>query len=73
MLGHRYGGEEAKAAGIVDEVAPLSELRETATAAGGKLAGPEGLDRRTLTALKRDLYRNVVQVLSEPPRFYSRI
>ena len=64
---------EAHAAGLVDEVCPLPQLRDSAVDAGERLAGSGGLDRRTLTALKRDLYRDVVQVLSEPPRFYSRI
>ena len=73
VLGRRYGGEEAHAAGLVDEVVLPARLRETAVATGERLAGRGGLDRRTLTALKRDLYIDVVQALSEPPRFYSRI
>ena len=73
MLGKRYGGEDAQAASIVDEVCPLAELRDTAIAAAGKLAGREGLDRRTLVALKRDLYRDVVQALSKPPKLQSRL
>jgi enoyl-CoA hydratase/carnithine racemase len=73
VLGRRYGGQEAHAAGLVDKVCPPAQLRESAMAAGERLAGPGGLERRTLAALKRDLYRDVVQILSEPPRFYSRI
>ena len=71
VLGKRYSGEDAQAAGIVDEVCPLAELRDTAIAAAGKLAGREGLDRRTLVALKRDLYRDVLRALTEPNRMYS--
>ena len=71
VLGKRYSGEDAQAAGIVDEVCPLAELRDTAIAAAGKLAGRDGLDRRTLVALKRDLYRDVVRALAEPNRMYS--
>ena len=71
VLGKRYNGEEAKAAGIVDEVCPPAQLKGTAMAAANKLAGSEGLDRKTLTTLKRDLYRDVVQALTEPSRMYS--
>ena len=71
VLGQRYSGEEAKTAGIVDQVAPLTELRAAAIAAGDRLAGSEGLDRRTLSALKRDTYRNIVLHLSEPTKMYS--
>ena len=64
ILAKRYGGVDAQAAGIVDEVCPLAELRDTAIAAAGKLAGREGLDRRTLVTLKRDLYRDAYCSLS---------
>jgi enoyl-CoA hydratase/carnithine racemase len=70
VLGQRYTGEEAKAAGIVDEVCPLAELRDTAITAAVRLAG-QGLDRRTLSTLKYDLHREIVQALTEPPRMYS--
>ena len=73
VLGRRYTGVEAHTAGIVDEVCPPEQLREVALAAAGRLAGTEGLDRRTLTALKHDLYKDVIQALSDPPKFYSRI
>ena len=55
ILGKRYGGIEAERAGIVDEVAPPDQLREAAIAAANRLAGP-GLDTRTVSTLKRDLY-----------------
>ena len=71
VLGKRYTGIEAEAAGIVDEVCPPAQLRDTAIAAAGRLAGSEGLDRKTLSTLKRDLYRDVVQALTEPSRMYS--
>ena len=73
VLGRRYTGVEAHTAGIVDEVCPPEQLREVALAAAGRLAGTEGLDRRTLTALKHDLYKDVIQALSDLPKFYSRI
>ena len=73
VLGRRYTGEEAKENKIVDEVCPMSQLEERALAAADKLAGKEGLDRRTLAALKGDLYRDVYACLSEPVRFYSRL
>lgn len=73
VLGKRYSGEEAERAGIVNEVCPPDELRDTAIATACKLAGSEGLDRRTLSTLKYDLYRDVILALSEPPRYYSPI
>ena len=73
VLGKRYTGPEAEAAGIVHETCPLAELKDRAIAAASRLAGEEGLDRKTLSALKHDLYKDVVQVLSEPARFYSRL
>ena len=73
VLGKRYSGVEAHAAGLVNEISPPDVLRAAAIAAGDRLAGSEGLDRKTLSALKRDLYRDVVQLLLEPPRFYSRM
>ena len=71
VLGRRYTGEEARAAGIVDEVCPLAQLKSVAMAAAVRLAGKDGLDRKTLSAIKHDLYRDVVRVLSEPTRTYS--
>ena len=71
VLGRKYTGKEAKAAGIVDELCLQAQLKSTAITAACRLVGSEGLDRRTLTVLKRDLYRDVVQALTEPPRLYS--
>ena len=73
VLGKRYSGVEAHKAGLVDELCSPTELRDTAITAACRLVGSEGLDRRTLTVLKRDLYRDVVQALIEPPRLYSRL
>lgn len=64
ILARRFGGEEAEVAGIVHEVCPLSELSDRAVAAAGKLTSGEGLDRRTLSILKHDLYRDVYTALS---------
>ena len=71
VLGKRYTGEEARAAGIVDEACAQPQLKKTALAAAVRLAGGDGLDRRTLTVLKRDLYRDAVRALTEPLRMYS--
>ena len=73
VLGRRYTAEEAKESKMVDEVCPMSQLEERALAAANKLAGKEGLDRRTLAAIKSDLYRDTVTALNEPVRFYSRL
>lgn len=64
VLARRFGGEEAKMAGIVHEVCPLRDLRDRAIAAAGKLAGSKGLDRKTLSTLKHDIYRDVYTALS---------
>jgi enoyl-CoA hydratase/carnithine racemase len=72
VLGKRYSGEEAEKAGIVDELSPPDELRAAAIAAAGRLAG-QGLDRRSLSTLKYDLYRDIAVAMAEPPRYYSPI
>lgn len=64
ILARRYSGEEAEAAGIVHEVCPLSELRDRAVAAAGKLASRHDLDRQTVTTLKHDLYEDAYSALS---------
>ena len=72
VLGKRYTAPEAQAAGIINEVSSLEELKENAIAAANKLAG-DGLDRKTLSALKHDLHKGVYQALMEPARFYSQL
>ena len=69
-LGKKYTAEEAKTAGIVNEVSSLEELKDSAVAAANKLAG-DGLDRKTLATIKHDVYRDVYQALNEPVRVYS--
>lgn len=71
-LGKRYTGEEAKAAGIVNELSSLEELKESALAAAERLAG-DGLDRKSLTTMKLDLYKDVYKALNEPLKFSSKI
>ena len=73
VLGRRYTAEEAKESRIVEEVCPVSKLEERAVAAANKLAGKEGLNRGTLSAIKQDLYRDTLASLNEPMRFYSRL
>ena len=70
VLGKKYTAAEAKAAGIINEVCSLERLQTSAIAAANRLAG-DGLDRKTLAALKHDLHRDIVQNLKEPVRFYS--
>ena len=70
-LGWRYTAEEAKEAKIIDEVCSLSELEETALAAANRIAGKDGLDRRMLSSIKRNLYHDTCTTLSESVRFYS--
>lgn len=71
-LGKRYTAEEAKAAGIINEVSSLEKLEGSAVAAANRLAG-EGLDRKTLAAIKHDLYYDVYRILNEPVRLYSQL
>ena len=71
-LGMRYTAEEARTAGIVDEVSSLEELKDSAIAAANRLAG-DGLDRKTLATLKHDVYRDVYRALNEPVRLYSKM
>ena len=70
VLGERYTGEQAKEAELVDEVCAIDKLEQTALSAAKRLAGEEGLDRRTLAAIKHHLYRDLCTTLSEPPQFY---
>ena len=66
ILAKRFSGEEAKAAGIVHEVCPEGEMMDRAVAAASKLqASKQLLDRRTLSTLKSDLYRDAYTALSE--------
>jgi len=51
----------------------MNKLLDTARAAALRLAGTDGLDRDTLTTLKRDLHRKAFTALSEPMRYYSKL
>ncbi len=62
--GHRYGGSEAAADGLVDAAAPLDRLLETATARVRDLAGK---DRATLGAIKSRMFADVVTALRDHP------
>ena len=73
ILGTKYTAEEALAAQIINEVCPMDQLLDRAIAAGQRLSGEDGLDRRTLTAIKRDTYRDACKALQEPTRFYSNL
>jgi len=60
VTGHRYGGAEAAARGIVHEAAPESEVLPRAVERARPLAGKH---RATLRALRRGLYRDALAVL----------
>lgn len=62
--GHRFGGEEAAAYGIVDGVAPLESL---AAAAADRVRALAGKDRLTLGTIKSRMYADVVTALRTPP------
>jgi enoyl-CoA hydratase/carnithine racemase len=63
-LGHRFGGPDALAAGIVDDVAPEGEVLGRAVAAAGALAGKRP---QVLAAVKRQLYPEALALLGIEP------
>ena len=73
VLGKRYAAEEALSSTIVQEICPVEQLREKAMAAGLRLAGEDGLDRTSLSTIKKDLYRDTYLALKEPPIYYSTL
>ncbi|OZC72573.1 enoyl-CoA hydratase [Rhodococcus sp. 15-725-2-2b] len=60
--GHRYGADEAVAAGLVDGTAPESELIASAL---DRLTPIAGKDRGTLGAIKTTMYASVSTALSQ--------
>lgn len=61
--GHRFGAEEALAAGIVDATAEVEDLHEAAAARVRHLAGK---DRATLGTIKQRMFADVVAALRLP-------
>jgi enoyl-CoA hydratase/carnithine racemase len=61
--GRRYTAEEALAAGIVDEIAPLDEVAPNAIARAAALAGK---DAATLAAIKTTMYAGTLAALALP-------
>ncbi len=61
--GRRYGGPEALAAGIVDELAPLDDVLPRAVAHAAALTGK---DATTLGAIKRGMYGPTLAALRAP-------
>jgi Delta3-Delta2-enoyl-CoA isomerase len=59
--GRRYGGEQALAAGIVDEAVPDEQVLAAAVA---RAAGLAGKPRVTLAAIKRNLYAEALAALA---------
>jgi enoyl-CoA hydratase/carnithine racemase len=60
VSGRRYGGEDALAAGIVQEVGAEDEVLDRAIA---RVAPYAGKSRATMTALKAGLYPHVLRAL----------
>ena len=81
ILAKRYSGEEAEAAGIVQEVCPPTDIiTERAVSAAAGLAGARHhlhphlkLDRKTLATLKHRLYRDAYSALSGVVMHKSKI
>ena len=60
VVGHRYGGPEAAAVGIVDEALPLDALTDAAIARVAPLAGTAG---ENLATIKRQLYPLIAELV----------
>ena len=73
VLGKRYTAEEALSCKIVQEICPVEQLREKAIAAGLRRAGEDGLDRKVLSTIKKNLYSDAYGSLREPMKFYSHL
>ncbi len=71
MLGTRYTAQEALTAQIISETSPAGQLLERAMEAGHRLAGKDGLDRTTLTSLKKDTHREACKALNGPVQFFA--
>ncbi|MFI8565356.1 enoyl-CoA hydratase-related protein [Rhodococcus sp. NPDC078407] len=61
--GHRYGGGDALALGLVDAVADAGSLLDDAIARAGGLAGTRG---EVLGEIKRTMYANEIRSLTTP-------
>ncbi|WP_372810877.1 enoyl-CoA hydratase-related protein, partial [Litorivivens sp.] len=61
LTGKRFGGEEAKQAGVVDATTTSDQLLARAE----ELAQPmRGKDRRALAGLKADIHRPILNVIA---------
>uniref|UniRef100_UPI0035676865 enoyl-CoA hydratase/isomerase family protein n=1 Tax=Litorivivens sp. TaxID=2020868 RepID=UPI0035676865 len=61
LTGKRFGGEEAKQAGVVDATTTIDQLLARAE----ELAQPmRGKDRRALAGLKADIHRPILNVIA---------
>jgi Delta3-Delta2-enoyl-CoA isomerase len=63
--GRRYGGDQALAAGLVDEAVAEELVLDAAVERAGALAGKQ---RATMGAIKRNLYADALAALSEAAR-----
>lgn len=64
VTGRRYGGEDARAAGIVDRALPEGDLLPTAIAAAQEQAGKA---HPVMRRLKQGLYASVLEALASMP------
>ncbi|XP_077867243.1 uncharacterized protein LOC144356251 [Saccoglossus kowalevskii] len=54
QFGNRYTGEELLKLGMIDDVTDIEKLIDVAVSMGDESAGPRGLHRDTLAAIKRN-------------------
>ena len=56
VMGRRFTANEAEARGLVSRKCPLEELLPTSFELCRQLTTPQPYDRRTLAAMKQDIY-----------------
>ena len=74
LLGKRCPANEAKELGIVDVTSTGSALLSTAQFLAARVLPPnEIVDRQSLTNMKADLYRDVIELFDTNPDHYQAL
>ena len=66
-----FSSEEGQKAGFIDEVSPELNLLEAAHRQGAKFV--KGLQERTLSVIRQELYFDLHHLLTEPIHFNSHL
>ncbi len=72
-MGRLYTAEEALSNRIVQEICPVEQLKDRAIATALRLAGKEGLDRKILFTIKKDIYHDTYRSLLGSFYYYSKL